>query len=69
VVGGATTPPNELWPASDNNASAITANASGRGSGRGDADWRARPEAQSIVDHHYADPSIRVACAPLTSRH
>lgn len=65
-VGGATTPPNELWPASGGNASGITANPAGRGNGKGKADWRARPEAESIVIHHYADASIRVACAQLS---
>jgi Cu/Zn superoxide dismutase len=65
-IGGAAMPPNELWLASGNNASGITANSSGRSNARGDAPWRARPEAQSIVIHYYADSSIRVACAQLS---
>ena len=65
-VGGAAAPPNELWLTSTKTASGILANQSGKGSGKGKADWLARPEAQSIVVHHYADTSIRVACAQLS---
>lgn len=65
-VGGATTPPNELWLATDAETVGITANPKGKAVGTGRADWLARPEAQSIVIHHYSDPAIRVACADLS---
>ena len=65
-IGGPAAPPNELWPSSGGKGTGITATPSGNGSGYAKAPWIARPEAQSVVVHHYADSSIRVACAQLS---
>ncbi len=66
VVGGAATPPNELWLSTDAESFGIRANPKGKGVGSDRADWLARPEAQSIVIHHYSDTATRVACADLS---
>lgn len=65
-VGGATTPPNELWPSTDSASPGLTANAKGKAVGTDRADWLARPEAQSVVIHLYSNTAIRVACADLS---
>lgn len=71
VVGGAVTPPNELWFSSTSDPQAgITANAGGVAIGRGSADWLARPEAQSVVIHAipaggHTGGGPKIACADL----
>jgi len=67
-VGGATTPPNELWPSSDpqDPEAVLIANASGKANGHGTAPWTAREEARSVVIHQTGNPAVRIACADLT---
>ena len=65
--GGATTPPNELWPSSDpqDPTVGLIANAAGKANGHGTAPWTARPEASSVVIHQTGDLAVRIACADL----
>ena len=58
VVGGAVDPDNEMWPI-------VTTNRRGKGFGVAVHEWRARPEAQSVVVHYPPDTSIRLACVDL----
>jgi hypothetical protein len=64
-------PPNELWFSStDDPLAGITANPSGVAHGRGNADWVARPEAQSVVIHFIPPGGTtaggpKIACADL----
>jgi hypothetical protein len=68
---GPAMPPNELWfSSSDDPMAGVTANAGGVAHGRGDADWMARPEAQSVVVHHIPPGGTtaggpKIACADL----
>lgn len=66
TVGGAATPPNELWASSDpkNPQAGIKANAAGVGNGSGKARWRARSEAGSVVVH-VPGLTDRLLCADL----
>lgn len=57
-VGGAVDAVNEIWPT-------VSRNAAGRGRGFAVHDNWARSDAQSVVIHHPADTSIRLACADL----
>lgn len=57
-VGGPVDDHNEIWPA-------ITTNRRGRGTGFAIHGERARPDAMSIVVHHPANTSIRLACLDL----
>jgi len=68
---GPAMPPNELWLSStDDPTAGITTRAGGVASGRGSADWVARPEAQSVVIH-FIPPGgntaggPKIACADL----
>lgn len=71
VVGGAPTPPNELWLSSTGVPSAgITANRTGTARGFGSAEWVARPDARSIVIHQIPEGGStaggpKIACADL----
>ena len=58
VVGGDVDSINEIWPG-------FTTNVAGIGSGQARNDFRARPEAQSIVIHD--TDGARIACADLHS--
>ena len=68
---GPATPPNELWLSStDDPLAGITTNAAGVGHGQGNADWVARPEAQSVVIHAIPPGGTtaggpKIACADL----
>jgi hypothetical protein len=68
---GASVPPNELWLSSTSDPTAgITANSGGVATGRGSADWVARPEAQSVVIHFIPPGGTtaggpKIACADL----
>ena len=68
---GPSVPPNELWLSSTNDPMAgITANSRGVARGRGEADWVARPEAQSVVIHSIPPGGTtaggpKIACADL----
>ncbi len=68
VVGGGSTPPNELWVSSDpkDPQAGLTASASGNASGHGTAPWTAREEARSVVIHATPTGGPRLACADLT---
>jgi hypothetical protein len=57
-IGGAATPPNEIWPT-------FTTNAAGIGNGRAAVDYVARPDAMSVVIH--APGGAKIACADLES--
>ena len=57
-VGGPVDAVNEMWPT-------ITTNHGGNGFGYATHEYRARPEAQSIVVHNPLDTSIRLACVDL----
>jgi hypothetical protein len=65
-------PPNELWLSStDDPLAGITANSGGVAEGRGNADWVARPEAQSVVIHFIPPGGTtaggpKIACADLS---
>jgi Cu/Zn superoxide dismutase len=69
---GPSTPPNELWLSStDDPMAGITANSGGVAHGRGDADWIARPEAESVVIHFIPPGGTtaggpKIACADLS---
>ena len=69
--GGPGMPPNELWFSStDDPLGGITANPAGVAHGRGDAEWVARPEAQSVVIHAIPPGGStaggpKIACADL----
>jgi Cu/Zn superoxide dismutase len=71
VVGGGATPPNELWFSSTSDPMAgITASRAGVATGRGAAEWVARPDARAVVIH--AIPAggstaggPKIACADL----
>jgi hypothetical protein len=71
VVGGATTPPNELWFSSSGDpADGIVANRGGVAIGAGSADWVARPEARAVVIHAIPPGGTtaggpKIACADL----
>ena len=68
---GPSVPPNELWLSSTRDPMAgITANSRGVARGRGEADWVARPEAQSVVIHSIPPGGTpaggpKIACADL----
>ena len=68
---GPAVPPNELWLSSTEDPLAgITANPGGVAHGRGNADWVARPEAQSVVIHAIPPGGStaggpKIACADL----
>jgi large repetitive protein len=68
---GPSAPPNELWLSSTTDPIAgITANPAGVAHGAGDADWVARPEADSIVIHAIPPGGTtaggpKIACADL----
>jgi large repetitive protein len=68
---GPSVPPNELWLSSTSDPMAgMTANSRGVARGRGDADWVARPEAQSVVIHFIPPGGTtaggpKIACADL----
>jgi Cu/Zn superoxide dismutase len=68
---GPSVPPNELWLSSTSDPMAgITANRRGVARGRGEADWVARPEAQSVVIHSIPPGGTpaggpKIACADL----
>ena len=68
---GPAMPPNELWLSSTEDPMAgITANPGGVAHGRGNADWVARPEAQSVVIHFIPPGGTtaggpKIACADL----
>jgi Cu/Zn superoxide dismutase len=68
---GPPVPPNELWLSSTSDPMAgITANSRGVARGRGEADWVARPEAQSVVIHAIPPGGTtaggpKIACADL----
>ena len=55
-LAGPASPPNEIWPAFDTNASGV-------GNGNATAPWVARPEARSVVIH--APGGAKIACADL----
>jgi len=59
TVSGPVDATNEVWPT-------VTTDDRGRGSGRAFHAFRARPEAQSVVIHHPANTSIRLACVDLS---
>lgn len=59
TVSGPVDATNEMWPT-------VTTDDRGRGSGRAFHAFRARPEAQSVVIHHPANTSIRLACFDLS---
>jgi hypothetical protein len=69
---GPSAPPNELWLSSTANPTAgIRAVRGGVASGRGEAPWVARPDAQSIVIHAIPPGGTtaggpKIACADLT---
>ena len=69
---GPSVPPNELWLSSTRDPMAgITANSRGVARGRGEADWVARPEAQSVVIHSIPPGGTtaggpKIACAELS---
>jgi hypothetical protein len=73
-LAGPSAPPNELWASSDPKApqAGVTANAAGNGQGRGDAPWRARVTARSVVVHidtaHGGTTAggTKLACADLS---
>jgi Cu/Zn superoxide dismutase len=71
VPGGAAAPPNELWLSSTEDPMAgITGNPAGVAHGRGNAEWVARPEAQSVVIHAIPPGGTtaggpKIACADL----
>ena len=72
VEGGATTPPNELWLSSSDNAlGTLDPNRGGVAHGDGSAPWRARltsatqSNARSIVVHE-PGTGARIACADLS---
>ena len=64
-------PPNELWLSStDDPTAGIVANPGGVASGRGSAEWVARPEAQAVVIHFIPPGGStaggpKIACADL----
>jgi len=64
-------PPNELWMSDEHKdpMAGITTNHDGHAHGRGEADWVARPEAQSVVIHipsdHTNSGGTKIACADL----
>ena len=57
-VAGAVDSHNEIWPT-------VASNRGGKGVGMAVHEWRARPEAQSVVVHYPADTSVRLACVDL----
>lgn len=72
VEGGATTPPNEIWLSSSENAlGTLDPNPGGVAHGSGSATWTARLDsttqtnARSIVVHEPGS-GVRIACADLT---
>jgi Cu/Zn superoxide dismutase len=71
---GPSVPPNELWLSSTRDPMAgITSNSRGVATGRGSADWVARPEAQSVVIHSIPPGGTtaggpKIACADLRAR-
>jgi hypothetical protein len=72
IEGGATTPPNEVWLSSTDNAlGTLDPNAGGVAHGRGTATWAPRLDsttqtnARSIVVHEPGS-GARIACADLT---
>ena len=68
---GPAMPPNELWMSDEHKdpMAGVTTNHDGHAHGRGDADWVARPEAQSVVIHIPSDHTnaggTKIACADL----
>ena len=68
---GAPMPPNELWVSDEHKdpMAGVTTNHDGHAHGRGESDWLARPEAQSVVIHIPSDHTnaggTKIACADL----
>jgi hypothetical protein len=71
VVGGVTTPPNEMWFSSTSEpGDGITANRGGVAIGSASVDWVARPEARAVVIHAIPPGGStaggpKIACADL----
>ena len=73
---GVDSPPNELWPSSDEDdpTAGLRANSDGVAKGFGRSNWVARPTARAIWIHEPDDPDAppgehvhaRIGCADLT---